>query len=126
MRKMYKSVENDIEYLVFESDDYFYINQYKNKNVLPDGYKDMKYTKYITHDAGGRTDIQYYYYNLMHNLYGPSFTRCHTIGNTTSLTGIGHYIYNKYYSKENLEKLREIIFRRKKIEKILNNLVNQK
>lgn len=126
MRKIYKSVENDIEYLVLESTDYYYINNYLNKNILPDGYEDMKYTKYITYDAGGRTDIQYYYHNLMHNLYGPSFTRSHTINNTTFLSGIGHYIYNKYYSKENWEKRREIFFRREKIEKILNNLVKQK
>lgn len=121
MRKMYKSVENDIEYLVFESTDHFYRTEHYHKGIPPKGYEDMKYTKYIVHDIGDRTDTNYYYRNLHHNLYGHAFTRSFTTNNITITPGEGYYIYNKMYKKEDWIKESNIILRTKKINKILNH-----
>lgn len=114
MKKIYKSVENNIEYLVLESDDYYYITNYINKYKPIEGYEDMKYIKHIKTDTDGRIDTNYYYNFLNHNLYSASFTRYYSFNLGCT--------YGKGYSKEDWIKKSKVILREQKIQKILNNL----
>lgn len=88
-KRIYKKVENGIEYLIFEAPDYSYFNKYyryfsdigdphfvveNNISVLPKKYKNnITHIIFIIHQ--GRIETYYYHKNLEHNLYGPAYTR---------------------------------------------------
>lgn len=107
MNKIYKQVENNIEYEVFESDNYHFLNKAKTKNI--------PYSKYIINFADGHlVEVLYLKNNFNHNFYGPAFTR-HL---DTTLISSSYYIYDIKYSFENWKKLNIKLSRKEK----LNNL----
>ena len=74
MKKHYKSIENGVEYTIIESDDCKDLNDCHNVKCKIPGY-----IKIVIED--GRNETFYFYNNIeynfcvMHNLYGPSWSR---------------------------------------------------
>lgn len=68
MKKKYRKIENNINYLVIESNNYFYLRECEKGNI-----KDFDYKKIII--ADGRNETFYFYKHMMHNLYGPAWSR---------------------------------------------------
>lgn len=117
---IHTQIENGIEYLVFESKNYYYMNRYQSKNKLPRKYKKYKYTKYVI-SRDNMFDVEYYYENLLHNIYNEAVSRYIFYDDIDKYVKLctGYYIYGEQYNnKEAWKKDSNIILRKNKLKKL--------
>lgn len=113
---IYKKVENGIEYLVFQSNDYSYMNKYRDKNKMPWRYRKYKNVQYHIFSYN-MLNVTYYYDSLEHNLYDYANSRYYYDDISEAWTPIvrEYYIYGTRYKYEDWNKLRNKILRIKKL-----------
>lgn len=118
-KKEYKIIENGIEYLVVETNNYYHLNVY-----LHDKNYSETYIKFIIDlrstipkrssvpswsVVGGEMIEVYYYKNgLEHNIYGPSFARYVQ----SNLVVRSYSLYGKTFKNEEDWKKENIIYQR--------------
>lgn len=116
---IYEKVENGIEYLVFQANNYSYMNKYRDKNKMPWRYRKYKNTKYLIYSY--YTLEEYYFYdNLNHNLYDFAHRRYYYDEFNDKWFPIinEYYIYGEKYKFEDWNNLRNRILRIKKIDNL--------
>lgn len=103
MKKRYNKIENGIEYLVLEDIGYSDLLKCQQGNI-----KDNDYIKIIIKD--GRDETFYFYKNIMHNLYGASWSRL--------MCKDQYWLYGIQYNIDNWHKIKNNIIRKQKLTQI--------
>jgi len=116
MKKIYKSIENNINYLVIEDSDYNSWNNIIGKDFwykIPKKYKKSKDIKFIINNRYDKI-ITYYHNRKEHNIYGAS---CITRTDSTGWYYNSYFIYGKeYFNIDNWIKTSNSIIRKNKIQ----------
>jgi len=122
MNKIYKEIENGINYLVIEDNDYYSWKNIIENNFwykIPKIYKKSKDIKFIINYNNYKNIIAYYHNRKEHNIYGAS---CITMTPSTGWYYNNWFIYGKeYFDMNEWEKDSNSIIRKKKIQ-ILNRI----
>ena len=117
-QKIYRKTENNIDYLVFEANDYAYLNKYRTEPI-PIKYGKSDYTKFIIHLPPPMTETFYFLHMLEHNLYGPSFITKFSKVISPSLRAImHHHIFGKEYDISGWLTESKKIIRREKLQNL--------